>query len=221
MHAQEILAQGSFFFCLFSFSVPLCAAAMIDRRQKNSDPVEAAALFGFRGRPPQAFNQAVHFGELWRREARDHAQTPEFAMAACYHDAALPKPPPEIANAHAQHGTDNGGDGPAVRFTSGLVLEAQIGRDGSEQRFFAPATIAIAVLEDQACEFQGAKMKVESVSWPSQDHAYLGDGERSSLDEHIHDFLAGRRGKRGHLFLFADNVAWGSHFHDWGIVPCH
>src|SRR5208283_864742 len=121
MHAQGILAQGSFFSCLFSFTISLrAAAAMIERRQKNTDSVQPAALFGFRGRLPQAFNQAVHCGELWKREARDHAQTPEFAMAACHHDVSPLKRPPEIANAQAQHGTDNGGDGAAVRFTPGL-----------------------------------------------------------------------------------------------------
>jgi hypothetical protein len=93
------LAQGSFFACLFSFTISLRAAAMIERRQKNCDCVQSTAPFGFRGRLPQAFNQAVHCAELWKRETRDPAQTPEFAMAACHHDVAPLKRPSEIANA--------------------------------------------------------------------------------------------------------------------------
>jgi hypothetical protein len=47
-HAQVTLVQGSFFACLFLFAISLrAAAAMIERRQKNSDCVQSTAPFGF------------------------------------------------------------------------------------------------------------------------------------------------------------------------------
>ena len=136
-------------------------------------------------------------------------------MAACHDDVAALKRPPEIANAQAQHGTDNGGDGAAVQFTPGLVLKPQLG-----ETWFGKALLCAS--RDSDSRLGGPSPQVSEREDESRERPLAVPGSSQSrrlrefrLSEHVHDFLAGRRGERGQLFSFPDNVALGSHFHDW------
>jgi hypothetical protein len=80
-------------------------------------------------------------------------------MAACHDDVAALKRPPEIANAQAQHGTDHGGDGAAVQFTPGLVLEPQLSPFPAEAgQDSLPQVLETSAPQSRRCSLQPIKV---------------------------------------------------------------